>query len=201
MIQQTTQWFKDRSGKVSASRCADLMAKTKSGYSTSRKNYMMELIIARLTGMMLLDNFTSPAMQWGIETEAEARKQYEAETLNIVEECGFISLTDDVGCSPDGLIGEDGLLEIKCPNSATHIETLISSKVDRKYLLQIQFQLWVTGRKWCDFVSYDPRWPVELRLYIQRVGRDEETITEIKKEVDLFLKEMFDMLNKIKELK
>ena len=162
---------------------------------------MMELIIARLTGMMLLDNFTSPAMQWGIETEPEARKQYESETLNIVEECGFIPLTDDVGCSPDGLIGEDGLLEIKCPNSATHIETLITGKVDRKYFLQIQFQLWVTGRKWCDFVSYDPRWPVELRLYIQRIGRDEEMIAEIKKEVDLFLEEMFDMLNKIKELK
>lgn len=200
MIQQTPEWYQAKLGKVSASRCADLMAKTKSGYSKSRKNYMMELIIARLTGTYP-ESFTSPAMQWGIETEAEARKQYEAETLNIVEECGFISLTDDVGCSPDGLIGEDGLLEIKCPNSATHIETLISGKVDRKYILQIQFQLMVTDRKWCDFVSYDPRWPVELRLYIQRVGRDEEMIEEIEKEVGLFLEEMYDMLIKIKELK
>ena len=200
MMQQTPEWYEAKLGKVSASRCADLMAKTKSGYSASRKNYMMELIIARLTGVYP-ESFTSPAMQWGIETEAEAREQYEAETLNIVEECGFISLNENIGCSPDGLIGEEGLLEIKCPNSATHIETLMSGKVDRKYILQMQFQLWVTGRKWCDFVSYDPRWPVELRLYIQRIGRDEETIAEIKKEVDLFIREMSHMMNKIKELK
>ena len=200
MIQQSPEWYQAKIGKVSASRCADLMAKTKSGYSTSRKNYMMELIIARLTGEYP-ESYTSAAMQWGIDTEAEARLQYEGATLNIVKQVGFIELNENIGCSPDGLIGDEGGLEIKCPNSATHIETLLSGNIDRKYILQMQFSMWVTGRKWFDFVSYDPRWPIDLRLFIKRVERDEVMISEIKKEVDSFLAEMFDSMNKLKEVR
>jgi len=199
-MQQTSEWYESKIGKVSASRCADVMARIKSGYSMSRKNYMMDLVIARLTGVYP-ESFTSPAMQWGIETEAEARKEYEAETFNIVQEVGFIELNEDVGCSPDGLIGENGGLEIKCPNTVTHIDTILSGKIDRKYMLQIQFSLWVTGREWWDYVSYDPRCPANLRLYIQRVYRDENLISEISEEVEKFVEEMKDLIKKLQELR
>lgn len=198
MIQNTPEWYQAKIGRVSASRCADLMAKTKSGYSASRNNYMTELIIARITGIYP-ESYTSPAMQWGIDTEAEAREAYEAETFNIVQEVGFIKLNENVGCSPDGLIGEDGGIEIKCPNSATHLDTLLTGKIDRKYLLQIQFSMWVTDRKWWDYVSYDPRFPEHMKLFISRVERDEKIISEIEAEVEKFLDEMFLKLKKLEE--
>jgi putative phage-type endonuclease len=198
MIQQTPEWYQAKIGRVSASRCADLMAKTKSGYSTSRNNYMTELIIARITGEYP-ESYTSPSMQWGIDTETQAREAYEIATYTPVSQAGFILHPDnsEVGCSPDGLIGEDGGLEIKCPNSATHLDTLLTGKIDRKYLLQIQFSMWVTNRKWWDYVSYDPRFPEHMRLFISRVDRDETIILEIKAEVEKFLDEMKAKLKKL----
>ena len=195
MEQRTEDWFAARCGRVTASRVADIMAKTKSGYSASRDNYMAQLICERLTGAPQ-EGFTSPAMQWGTQTEPEARMAYEMMTGNTVVETGFVFHPSiaDFGASPDGLVGEDGLIEIKCPNSATHIETLISEKVPAKYVTQMQVQMLCTGRGWCDFVSYDPRLPGDMRIWMKRVDANTVLHAEIVGEVTRFLAEMDDKL-------
>lgn len=201
MIQRTDAWYQQRLGRVTASRISDVLAKTKTGYSATRKNYMTQLLLERLTGQKE-ESFTNSAMQHGIDTESEARQAYEIESFNIVTECGFFNAPDGSmsGASPDGLIADTGLIEIKCPNTATHIETLIDKEIDRKYILQMQWQMYCTGRKWCDFVSYDNRLPNTLRLFIKRIERDEKMIEEIKQEVDKFLKELDELEIKIRSL-
>jgi putative phage-type endonuclease len=200
MDQGSDGWFEARRGLVGASRIIDVMAKTKSGYSASRKNYMAQLLIERLTGETQ-DTFTSAAMQWGTECEPYAREAYEIRTGEIVEQVGFIKIPDMMaGASPDGLVGDDGLLEIKCPNSATHIDTLLTQKIDRKYLLQMQWQMLATDRNWCDFVSYDPRMPENLRYFCKRVERDQELLLEVTGEVTKFLKELDDKVCRLREL-
>lgn len=184
--QRSNQWFAARRGRVTASRVSDLMAKTKSGYGAARANYMAQLVAERLTGN-IAESFTNAAMQWGIDTEDHARAAYEFETDNEVELVGFIPYGEDAGASPDGLVGADGLVEIKCPNTATHINTLLTEKIDRKYILQMQFQMVCTDRKWCDFVSFDPRLPEEMQLWIQRVDRDEDLIAEISEAYETFI--------------
>ena len=193
MDQRCPEWFARRCGRVTASRIADLMAKTKSGYSTSRANYRAQLVVERLTGTVE-PSYCSPAMQHGIDFEAEARETYQQHMLCIVEEVGFADhpVIAMAGASPDGLIGADGLVEIKCPITATHIETLLSAAVPDKYLKQMQFQLACTGRQWCDFASYDPRVPESMRLFVQRVPRDDAMIAEIEREVVSFLAEVDD---------
>lgn len=200
--QRTDAWYTARIGKVTASRIGDVMAKTKTGPSASRKNYMAELVCERLTGLKT-DSYMSASMQHGVETEAEARQAYEIETFQAVIECGFYIAPDiaESGASPDGLINEDGLIEIKCPNTATHIETLLNSTIDNKYFLQMQWQIYCTGRKWCDFVSYDNRLPENLRLFIKRVERDDNLIEEIKAEVVKFLAEVDDTVKRLIGLK
>lgn len=199
--QRSAEWFAERLGKVTASRISDVIAKTKTGYSATRKNYMTQLLLERLTGQKE-ESYTNAAMQHGIDTEDEARKAYELDSFNIVTECGFFNSPDGLmsGASPDGLIAEDGLIEIKCPNTATHIETLISKDIDRKYILQMQWQMYCTGRQWCDFVSYDNRLPVNLQLFIKRVDRDEKLIEEIKTEVSLFLSELDELEKQVRAL-
>jgi putative phage-type endonuclease len=198
--QGSTSWLKIRAGKVTASRIADVTAKTKSGYGAGRKNYMAQLVVERLTGEVA-ESYTNAAMQWGIETEPYAREAYEIRTGEIVEQVGFIKIPDMMaGASPDGLVGEDGLLEIKCPNSATHIDTLLTQKIDRKYLLQMQWQMLATDRNWCDFVSYDPRMPENLRYFCKRVDRDQELLLEVTGEVTKFLKELDDKVCKLREM-
>jgi putative phage-type endonuclease len=189
--QRTDEWFTDRLGKVTASRIADIMAKTKSGPSASRTNYIAQLVTERLTGTKA-DSFTSGAMQHGIDTEAQARAAYEFTTGRTVAEVGFVAhpTIAMAGASPDGEVGTDGLLEIKCPNSATHIATLLDGKVPQKYVYQMQFQMACTGRKWCDFVSFDPRLPPEMQLFIHRVNVDAEAITSIGAEVEAVLSEV-----------
>ena len=192
MIEQGTQeWFAARMGKVTASRVADVVAKTKTGYGASRANYAGQLIAERLTGVVV-EGFTNEAMRWGTENEPEARTAYQFATDCDVEQVGFIphpTITES-GASPDGLIGDLGMLEIKCPNTSTHIETLRGRKVPEKYVTQIQWQLACTGRKWCDFVSYDPRMPEEMRLFVSRVQRDDKRIEELEGEVIGFLAEI-----------
>ena len=199
MQQRSDEWYAARAGKLTASRIGDVMAKTKTGYSATRKNYMAQLICERLTGQVA-ESYKSAEMQRGIDLESEARRMYELETFSPVTECGFYIAPDipESGSSPDGLVGSDGLIEIKCPNTATHIETLISGEIDRKYLLQMQWQMYCTGRAWCDFVSYDNRLPEELRLFVKRVSRDDEMIETIKAEVTKFLSEMNELLSKLK---
>lgn len=202
MDQGSEEWFTIRIGKVTASRVADVIAKTKTGYSASRDNYMAQLVCERLTGQKG-ESFTNAAMQHGTDTEPLARAAYEALKDVLVDEVGFVPhpTIKMAGASPDGLVGEDGLLEIKCPNTATHIETLLSESVPGKYFTQMQFQLSCTGRQWCDFVSFDNRLPEELQLFVKRVPRDEVFIRLIEAEIVQFIAELDDKINKLMKVK
>lgn len=194
--QRSEAWIQQRLGRVTASRIADLMARTKTGYGASRANYMAELICERLTGVKQ-DGYTNAAMQWGIDNEAAARAAYSFYTDADVAEEGFIlhPQIEDSGASPDGLVGSDGLVEIKCPNTASHIETLLSGDIAGKYLLQMQWQMACTGRQWCDFMSFDPRMPGDMQVWIKRVPRDEAKIAEIEAEVRKFLAEIYSTVS------
>ncbi len=191
MIQGTTEWFVARRGFASASRMADILAKTKSGPAASRANYAAQIVAERLTGVVE-QSYTSVAMQRGTELEPEARAAYSFMRDVDVQEVGFIlhPTIEWSGASPDGLVGDDGLVEFKCPSTATHIETLETEKVDRRYLLQMQWQMACTGRAWCDYASYDPRMPPGMSLFIKRVPRDAALIAELESEVSLFLSEI-----------
>lgn len=202
IVQRTPEWFNLRLGKVTASRIADLMAHTKNGYSASRDKYMTDLAIQILTGVVE-QGFTNQAMQWGIDNEGKARDAYSFFTGNTVEEIAFINhpTIEQAGASPDGLVGDDGLVEIKCPNSNTHFETLLTGKIKNEYLLQMQWQMACSGRKWCDFVSYDPRFPEEYVIFIKHVERDDGLIAKITNEVTKFLAELDGKLAKLNWLK
>jgi putative phage-type endonuclease len=203
MIEQgTPEWFAQRLGKVTASRVADIMAKTKTGVAASRGNYLAQLVAERLTGQSA-DTFKSGAMQHGTETEPQARMVYEAETGQIVGEVSMIThpTIEMSGASPDGLVGEDGLVEIKCPNTSTHIATLLSDKAPSGYMAQMQWQMACTGRAWCDFVSFDPRMPDDMQLFIKRVPRDEALIAEYEAEVIKFLAEVQETVEKLIQLR
>jgi putative phage-type endonuclease len=201
IIQGSPEWYAVRLGKVTASRVADVVAKTKSGPSTSRANYMAELIAERLTGEPA-EKFTNAAMQWGTEKEPEARAAYEFRTDATVEQIGFAihPKMEASGASPDGLVGADGLVEIKCPNTATHLETLIGQEIPAKYITQMQWQMAATGRQWCDFISYDPRLPESMRMFIKRVPRDAKRIHELESEIAAFLLEMAVKLSQLNSL-
>ena len=202
IAQGTEEWFAQRLGKVTASRVADVIAKTKTGYSTSRENYMVELALERITGQRQ-EGFTNAAMQWGTETEPLARAAYEAHTGELVQEVGMIAhpWIEHAGASPDGLVGSAGQIEIKCPNSATHLRTLQARKPDGKYLTQMHWQMACTGGAWCDFVSFDPRMPDGLQLFVTRIHRDESVIHELESEVKKFLAELQQMVSTIENLK
>jgi putative phage-type endonuclease len=200
MLQRSPEWYAARLGRVGASRIGDLMAQTRSGYGASRGNLMAELIVERLTGTPY-NGYTNAAMQWGIDNEAGAKEAYAFVTDVEIEEVGFLDhpRIAMAGASPDGLIGTEGLCEVKCPNSATHIETLLTGTIDVKYRLQMQFQLAVTGREWCDFCSYDPRMPPAMQLWIRRVGRDDKTIADIEREVREFLSELAAKVDRLRQ--
>lgn len=202
MEQRTDEWFAERCGKVTASRIADVMAKTKTGWGASRKNYMAQLVAERIT-KTVADSYSNAAMQWGIETEPEARQAYEARQLCTVTEVGFVPhpTIDNAGASPDGLVGDDGLVEIKCPNTSTHIDTLLSGKIADKYIKQMQWQMACTGTAWCDFVSYDPRVGAELALWVKRVNRDDAMIADIETAVVNFNREIEDQVSQLLTLK
>jgi putative phage-type endonuclease len=200
--QRSDAWFTARLGKVTASRVADVIAKTKSGYSASRDNYMAQLICERLTGQQG-ESFTNAAMTWGTETEPLARSAFEAYADVMVEEVGFVPhpTIEMSGASPDGLVGLFGMLEIKCPNTATHIDTLLTQTVQGKYITQMQWQMRCCERQWCEFVSFDPRLPQDLQLFVKRVEFDPEYVAMLEKEVIQFLAELDDKVNKLTNLK
>jgi putative phage-type endonuclease len=190
-IQQgTEEWHQLRLGKVTASRVADILAKTKSGASASRGNYLIELALQRVT-KTIEESYSNSAMEWGVATEPQARVAYEVLTGNFVDQIAFVNhpTIEGFGCSPDGLVGE-GLIEIKCPNSATHWSYIKANEPPQKYIIQMQAQMAVTGAKWCDFVSFDPRMPERSQLLIIRVNRDNEFIAEMENDIKQFLSEV-----------
>jgi putative phage-type endonuclease len=194
--QQTEQWFTDRLGRVTASRLADVLAKTKTGYSASRANYMTQLVLERITKTRA-ESYSNAAMEWGVTQEPFARAAYEAHTGQMVEEVGFIQHPDieDAGASPDGLVGDDGMVEIKCPSSSTALECWLihaqgGNPVDAKYYAQMQFQMRCADRSWVDYVVFDPRMPVKAQLFIYRVQRNAEFLKIAEDEVITFLTEV-----------
>jgi putative phage-type endonuclease len=200
-LQGSEEWLQARVGKVSASRMADLCAKTKSGYSTSRANYCAELVAERLTGKPA-EKFKNAAMEWGSAQEADARRMYCFLNDCTVQQVGLVlhPTLEHACASPDGLVGEDGLLEIKAPMTATHISTLLGGEIDGKYLKQMAWQMNLTGRAWCDFVSFDPRLCPEMQLFIKRVHRDDRLIAELESEVRSFLDEVAGTVDRLRKL-
>lgn len=189
--QRSAEWFAERCGKVTASKIADMMARTQKGWGASRANYAAQLVCERLTGTVE-PSYTNAAMQWGNDWEPAAREDYGLLVGEFVEEVGFVHHPSIgmSGASPDGLVGDDGLVEIKCPNSATHIATLRGEPIADKYIKQMQWQMACTGRQWCDFASYDPRLPERMRLHVIRVPRDQPMIDDIEAHVQDFLTEV-----------
>ena len=202
MDQRTDEWFEARRGKATSSRFADVMAKIKSGEAATRRNYRAQLVVERLTGTVA-ESYTNAAMQWGTDTEPLARAEYILKTGYNVEEVGFMAHPEiEAGASPDGLVEDDGLLEIKCPDTATHIQYLKNPEsAVNKYLPQMLGQLWITGRKWCDFVSFDPRMPENSQLLVVRVERADESIAELEAEIKEFLKGVDEETELIKNIK
>jgi putative phage-type endonuclease len=201
--QRSEDWFAIRLGKVTASRVADVIAKTKTGYSTSRENYMAQLVVERLT-QTKAESYTNAAMQWGTDQEPFARAAYEASQGVMVEEVGFVPhpTIEWAGASPDGLVGGEGegLVEIKCPNTATMIEALLTGKVPTKYFTQMQFQMACTGTKFCDYVVFDPRMPAKAQLFVTRVNRDDAYIAEIEAEIVKFLAEVESQVQQLNQI-
>ena len=199
--QRSEDWFAIRLGKVTASRVADVIAKTKTGYSTSRENYIAQLVVERLT-QTKAESYTNAAMQWGTDQEPFARAAYEAAQGVMVEEVGFVPhpTIEWAGASPDGLVGDDGLVEIKCPNTATMIEALLTGKVPTKYFTQMQFQIACTGTKFCDYVVFDPRMPAKAQLFVTRVNRDDAYIAEIEAEIVKFLAEVESQVQQLNQI-
>lgn len=191
IVQGSPEWFAVRCGKVTASRVADVIAKTKTGYGAGRANYAAELIAERLT-QTTAASFTNAAMQWGTDQEPHARAAYSFLHDVDVEEIAFVEHPEIAmsGASPDGLVGLDGLVEFKCPNTATHLDTLLSETVPGKYVTQMQWQMACTGRAWCDFASFDPRLPPSMQLFVKRVERDASLILDLETEVSVFLAEI-----------
>lgn len=189
--QGSAEWLAMRAGKVTASKISDMLAKTKAGWGASRANYRAQLVAERLTGRVA-ETYTNAAMEWGTQTEAEARNVYSFMTNEDVVQIDFATHPTIAmsGASPDGLVAADGLVEIKCPNTATHIETLLGGAVPGKYRLQMMWQMACTGRTWCDFVSYDPRMPEDMRMFVRRLDRCDQTIAELETEVRRFLTEI-----------
>lgn len=203
MVQGSPEWFEARRGFVGASAINDVMSATKSGgEAATRRNLRARIIAERLTGICA-DSFTSSAMQWGIDNEPIARAAYEVATGNEVEQVGFIlhPSIKMTGASPDGQISDDGLIEIKCPNTATHIDYLLGGVAPTEYRNQMLWQMECTGRKWCDFASYDPRMPEDMQLFVVRFMRDDDRIAELREGVTKFLSEVDAVLVKLNEYK
>lgn len=203
MEQRSEEWFKSRLGKITASNASKVMAKGKSGAeSKTRASYMAQLICEILTGERK-ESFTTEAIQRGIDLEASARNAYSLQFFDRdVSEVGFIECEEYpfIGASPDGLVNDDGLIEIKCPETHTHIDTILSGKPKSDYYWQMQMQMLCTGRKWCDFVSYDDRMPEEMQMFIIRIDRNDDDINRMIDECKLFHGEMMSKIEKLKEI-
>lgn len=191
-MQQTPEWYAARLGKVTASSVHKVLARTKTGYGADRANYLTQLVLERVTGVKA-DSYTNAAMQWGIDQEPFARAAYEAAKGLLVDEVGFVQhpTIAMAGASPDGLVGDDGMVEIKCPDSKTALECWLSEDpVESKYFAQMQWQMRCADRAWCDYVVFDPRMPIKAQLFIHRVNRNDTWIKVTEMEVEKFLDEV-----------
>ena len=200
--QRTDDWYAARLGKVTASALHKVLAKTKTGYGADRGNYMTQLVLERVTNSKA-DGYSSAAMQWGIDQEPFARAAYEATRGVMVDEVGFIPhpTIKDAGASPDGLVGDDGMVEIKCPESKTALECWLSENpVEAKYFAQMQWQMRCADRSWCDYVVFDPRMPAKAQLFIKRVERDDAWLEKAEAEVIKFLAEVDAKVAALKQI-
>ncbi len=197
--QGSDEWLAARAGKVTASRIADVMAKIKTGEAAARRDYKAQLVAEILTGRPQEDAYINAEMQWGIEQELFARSAYEVAKDVMVDQVGFVlhPAIDRAGASPDGYSGPVGL-EIKCPKTATHLQYLLDGVVPAKYQPQMLWQMACMGTEACDFVSFDPRLPEHLQLFVARFQRDEKRIQEMTAEVEKFLAEVDDVLAQLK---
>ena len=188
MEQGSDEWYAARLGKVTASRAADVL--TKKG-SAARSNLSAQLVLERITKTKA-ESFQSPSMQWGIDQEPTAKLFYEASRDVLVESTGFVQhpSIEYAGASPDGLVGANGLVEIKCPNTATMIDIILTKKIPTNHITQMQMQMACTQRDWCDYVVFDPRMPPKAKLFIKRINRDKVFIDLMEKEIILFLKDV-----------
>jgi len=203
IVQGSPEWFAARLGKITASKIADVMSKGKgSAESAGVRNYRAQLVCERLTGVVE-ESYTNGAMQRGTELEPFARECYEFIKGVAVQQIGFVNhpTIPMSGASPDGLINDDGLVEFKCPNSATHIDYLLEGVAPAAYIKQMMWQMACTGRQWCDFVSYDPRLPEELQLFIVRLLRDEAMIAEMETAVIAFNQSVEKMITDLKAIR
>ena len=203
IVQRSEEWRQLKLGKVGASRVADIVARTKSGYSASRENYLTELLLERITGFPA-DRFQSDAMRYGTEMEPLARAAYSFDFDVEVEQIAFAThpSIEMAGASPDGLVGKLGLLEIKVPQPATHLDTLLSEKVPEKYIIQMNWQMCCTEREFCDFVSYNPSFPPAAKMFVKRIPRDDAMISHLEGEVRAFLADLdkkLEELNRVME--
>lgn len=197
--QGTPEWLAARAGKITASRICDVMAKIKSGEAAARRDYKAQVAVERITGLPMNDGYTNAAMQWGVEQEPFARAAYELKTGQMIDQVGLVLHPTIVtaAASPDGVIGNDGLLEIKCPKSSTHLQYLLAGVVPSEYRLQMLWQMACAEREWCEFVSFDPRMPDHWQLFVIRFPRDEANIVEITREVEAFDDEVEEMLQRL----
>lgn len=193
-------WLAARVGCLSASKMGDMLARTQKGWGASRANYAAQLVCERLTGEPT-ESYTNAAMQWGLDKEPEARAAYEFRIDQRTAPAAWVRhpSLDWSGASPDGFVGGDGLVEFKCPNTATHIETMLGAGIPEKYRWQMQWQMACTGREWCDFVSYDPRLPENMRFYIRRFERETETVAMLEREAAVFLGEIADTIGALQK--
>jgi len=203
MIEQGSEaWKLLKIGKVSASRMADLLAKTKTGASASRAKYMAQLLCERMTGQPT-EFFTTAAMQRGTEIEPVARAAYEAENFISVDQVAWVEhpTIPMAGCSPDGVVGEHGLIEIKCKEIHNHLDSILNDRIDPDHQAQMMWQMACTGRQWCDYVCFDDRAPEGLQLFIKRLERNDALIQTMEDEVRKFLKDLDSMIDKLNEIR
>ena len=197
MEQGSDEWLALRLGKVTASRMSDVLSKGRgTAPSKTAETYMMELLAERLAGESK-PFFENDAMRWGTETEPQARFMYELKSGNTVDEVAFIERDEFTGVSPDGLIGDDGMLEIKCPTTITQIKRALTDDYSKDYYAQIQMQLWIAERQWCDFLSFDPRLDVDAGYLLQRVERNEEFIKNMEEKTTAFIKKMSELYQQL----
>ena len=200
--QGSAEWLASRAGRVTASRIADVLARIKNGEAAARRDYRAQIVAEILTGKPQDSGFINDEMRWGVEQELFARAAYEVATDTLVDKVGLVlhPEIDRAAASPDGLAG-DGLVEIKCPKTATHLEYLLAGEVPSKYRPQMLWQMACTERAWCDFVSFDPRLPQDLQLFKVRLERDDKAIKDMETEVRKFLEEVDEVIEKLNQRK